>query len=474
MDIQMYNDLIGRKMNLRYRRTVNSYPGIKGYRYTFDVNNFKNSIDYPPNACYSSRLPKEMFDTNVNGSSSNSQTSNERTNSPGSILLDLARRRFGENGNSALANLFNRNILNAGRRQPLVTISNPVTNSPSIIQPTTTTTTTTTTTATTVTPDLETNNNDAEQPTVDEFADSRLENSRLNNPAESLVMTTTETNNNNNNNNLQPTTMHSNAHSNIQAQPSTQPSREYHNSRLDESSIPRDANLFGRLTSSDSGIPRDANLFGRTLSPESRQDQFGSTLGSLFSNPVREPPLLSLFASNREQTNNSPENSSRLNGRLFNRNGNNVLGNLISNGLNRLLSLRNSRRIEDSSNGGSSRTNEHSTTNDLNNNNELNNEPNRSAAVLSRSVRNALHRRVTRNTGPISNNNGLNSIRNIQRNNKTTTHEEYISLRKLNMFPSGAFDFSEIAFGAPILLSQPHFLNADPYYKERVKLKIEY
>lgn len=27
MDIQMYNDLLGRKMNLRYKQTLNTYPG---------------------------------------------------------------------------------------------------------------------------------------------------------------------------------------------------------------------------------------------------------------------------------------------------------------------------------------------------------------------------------------------------------------------------------------------------------------
>ena len=51
---------------------------------------------------------------------------------------------------------------------------------------------------------------------------------------------------------------------------------------------------------------------------------------------------------------------------------------------------------------------------------------------------------------------------------RMTTQDDYIALRKNNMFPSGAFDFSEIAFGAPILLSQPHFLNADPFYSDRV------
>lgn len=421
----MYNDLLGRKMNLRYRRTLYSYPGIKAYRYTFDVNNFKNSIDYPPNSCYTSRLPKEMFDIQSNGSNSNNQAPNERSsNSAGSLLLNLARRRF-ENTNNPLANLFNRNILS----RPLVSVSNPATNSPS----------TTTTTTTTTTPDTETNNDGEEQPVVEE-----LENSR-NNPAESLIMTTTESNNNHNL--LKPS--HSNpvasvnSNNNIQ-QSTTQSSRENHISHPD-----------------DSSMPRDANLFSRTNQPESRQDQF-SSLGTIFSNRVRDSPLLALFAP-RDQlnNNNSPDNNSRLNGRLFNRNGNNILGNLISNGLNRLLNLRNARRMQD----------------DINRNDQLNNsndEPtNRS--VLSRSVRNAFHRRVTRNTGPISNgdtsgninNNDYENINGRSTNNRTT-HEDYIALRKRNMFPSGAFDFSEIAFGAPILLSQPHFLNADPYYRDRV------
>lgn len=387
-----------------------------------------------------------MFDTQTNGSTH--QPASERSNSAGSILLNLARRRF-ENGNSPLANLFNRNLL---VRPPLVSAPGPSSNSP----PTTTTSSTTTTTSTTTTNspsefENSNSNNDGEeeQPVVDDLENSRPVESNRNNLAESLVMTT-ETNANSNNL-LQPTT-HSNAYSNpttsnsdvqpITSTTQTSSSRGYHSNN----GHPNDLNM-----------PRDANFFSRPPLSEPRQDPFSSGLGSLFSNRVRESPLLSLFVPREQSNNNSPDNnnSNRLNGRLFNRNGNNVLGNLISNGLNRLLSLRQSRRMEeisrnDRSNGNNEPTNIDSTS-----------EPKRSS-VLSRSVRNALHRRVTRNTGPLPNNSATRSFDN------RTTHEDYVTFRKMNMFPSGAFDFSEIAFGAPILLSQPHFLNADPYYNERV------
>lgn len=44
----------------------------------------------------------------------------------------------------------------------------------------------------------------------------------------------------------------------------------------------------------------------------------------------------------------------------------------------------------------------------------------------------------------------------------------FARLREMNKFPSGAFDFSQVAFGAPILLSLPHFLKADPFYLQQV------
>ena len=469
-NIQMFNDLFGRKMNLKYRGIVESYPGmrfryienlffvvnnfvltklflphtgINTYRYSFDENNFKNSIDFPPNACYTSRLPKVILDIPTNGTGPNNHLPVERQSSPGSILLNLARRRFSENAASPLANLFNRNILS----RPIVGISNP--QRPPTLQPTTTTSTTTTTT-TTSPPDVHNSNYETapneegdEQPAVDEFDANNRSNS-----AESLIMTT-ETS-------ILSQPIRSNAHSNG--------GHSNHHPQSTTTTTHQPPRVYSHSYDhpSDSNMPRDANLFGsRTGNPESRQDQFGSSLGSIFSNRVRESPLLSLFVPREtaSTTNNSPDNSR---GRLFNRNGNNVLGNLISNGLNRLLSLRNARRMEESSGGNHE-------------SNNVDNEPNRT--VLSRSVRNAL-RRVTRNTGPVTtrptNRSAEYEYVNQNPNGKVlgrTTHEEYAALRKQNMFPSGAFDFSEIAFGAPILLSQPHFLNADSYYNDRVSCR---
>lgn len=246
-----------------------------------------------------------------------------------------------------------------------------------------------------------------------------------------------------------PSNAHSNAHSS--GHPNTQPNNAHHQPPTAAS---QPASALSRESAdhpSDLSMPRDANLFaGGRQSESRREDPFGSTLGTIFGNRVRESPLLSLFAP-REQSNGSPD--SRLStSRLFNRNGNNVLGNLISNGLNRLLNLRNARRLDDNVERSEP------------NSEPSGSEPNR-RTVLSRSVRNAL-RRVSRNTGPMPGP--------VMAGNRTlsrmTTQDDYIALRKNNMFPSGAFDFSEIAFGAPILLSQPHFLNADPFYSDRVSL----
>jgi len=447
-NIQMFNDLFGRKMNLKYRATVESYPGIKSYRYTFDENNFKNAIDYPPNACYTSRMPKAMYDAytlNATGPNSNALPPVERQSSPGSLLLNLARRRF-ENSNSPLANLFNRNILS----RPMVGDRS---NDGSSQQPTTTAQPTTTTTTSTASPELLSNYEtpaNEEEGTSAAAVDDFDTNSSRTNLAESLVMTTTDSN----------TIDHPMHSQNSLHQQTTKATTTTSTTTTTVASIPtvRIATPSPKEHHHpahwvDASSPQDANLFGRAIVPggnsESRQDQFSSSLSNLFSNRVGESPLLSLFAP--RESNGSPDNSG-LDGRLFNRNGNNVLGNLISNGLNRLLSLRNARRLEaeNSSNGES---------------NKMNSEPNRT--ILSRSVRNAL-RRVTRNTGPALSSKNLTLSNSDQNSNSKTTLLDYIALRKQNMFPSGAFDFSEIAFGAPIFLSQPHFLNADSYYNDRL------
>ncbi|KAK4336667.1 hypothetical protein RND71_043671 [Anisodus tanguticus] len=356
--------------------------GVKGHRYYFDPNNFKNSIDYPPNTCYTSRLPKEVPVNNFN--ESNMPPLAERQSSPGSLLLNLARRRF-ESSNNPFVNLINRNLLN----RPLISVSNgptlkpravTTTSAPTTTKPTTTKPTTTTTTY---------------SEAVSEINDLNLkeENSITNNKlAESLVFTTTTEN-------LVSTTK-----------------RKVYNPNPTPSSI-------------------------LSLAPESRQDQFGSALTNLLANRARDSPLLSLFS----PRDNFQDDNSRLNNRFFNRNGNNVLGNLISNGISRLISLRNARKLEE---------------NNIDKNNSDKNTDQRT--VLSRSVRNAL-RRATRNTGN-------NLYENRQDNSfEKNLVESYQALRKMNIFPSGAFDFSEVAFGAPILLSQPHFLNADPYYNSRLE-----
>lgn len=361
-----------------------------------------------------------MFDAQSNGTAV-VQPPLERTgsNSPGSLLLNLARRRF-ESGASPLANLFNRNILS----RPLVIPNAPALRPPLITAatlPPLTTTTTSTTTASSLNGNADAN--EESEPAADEPNGSRS------NLAESLIMTTSEPTATRS----RPAAVLSNAHSNNAHRPAaSQPAAASRESAADH---PSDLNM-----------PNDANLFTGGRAPESRrEDPFGATLGTIFGNRVRESPLLSLFAP-RDQANGSPDSRLSTN-RLFNRNGNNVLGNLISNGLNRLLNLRNARRLDDSAAERSEPNNDPSSS-----------EPNR-RAVLSRSVRNAL-RRVSRNTGPMTGGN-----RTLP---PMTTQDDYIALRKNNMFPSGAFDFSEIAFGAPILLSQPHFLNADPFYSDRV------
>lgn len=388
-----------------------------------------------------------MFDAQTN-STNGIPAPVERTGSgsPGSLLLNLARRRF-ESGASPLANLFNRNILsrpgipNAPAQRPPVTVAT--------LPPSTTTTTTTAASL------PETNDEANEETGSEPTANDSEHNGSRNNPAESLVMTTEAPNT------ISRPAVISNAHSNAQpntrpnAQPNTRPN-PHPNTQPNPAhfqpptAASQPASSLSRESAdhpSDLNMPRDANLFTGARLPESRrEDQFGSTLGALFSNRVRDSPLLSLFAP-RDQPNGSPDARLSTN-RLFNRNGNNVLGNLISNGLNRLLSLRNSRRLDE--NAAADRTES---------NNELSSsEPNR-RTVLSRSVRNAL-RRVSRNTGPMPSHNRTMA--------RITSQDDYIALRKQNMFPSGAFDFSEIAFGAPILLSQPHFLNADPFYADRV------
>ncbi|RWS06690.1 scavenger receptor class B member 1-like protein, partial [Dinothrombium tinctorium] len=55
--VYLFNPEMCRVLSLRYEKNVQSHEGLAAKRFKLDPNTFKNKNDYPPNACYTSKLP---------------------------------------------------------------------------------------------------------------------------------------------------------------------------------------------------------------------------------------------------------------------------------------------------------------------------------------------------------------------------------------------------------------------------------
>ena len=371
------------------------YEGVKAYKYVFDENNFKNSIDYPPNACYTSKLHADQ------PNSSNRRTSlSNQTLPPQSALLSLARGRLtgeswlsrpsadqnesndpGQNGREEttagptmarqamrmLANsLATRTLEQLGRLRERIAFPtysrnvnppNPITTVPSPLAAPRRTLLTGSplldrvpvSAALTRSDRIELGNQPAMEPST---INSKMvtTNSATNLPPRVLTGKP-----------LPPSLNTS------PVQPPVSPIAGIFPSLM--SGRPQDVSLLsGLFRSGDSGPLENAREFARNLS--------------------RKAPLNSMIS--------------------------NVLNTSL---VSRLLNIRN--RPE----------------------------------VLSRRSRQAEARQERRSR---------------LRRRQTRENISFSKLREMNKFPSGAFDFSKVAFGAPILLSLPHFLKADSFYLEQV------
>lgn len=56
-NIKLFVSELCRTLQMRFTSNHQPYPGLTVKRFTFDVNNFASSIEYPPNNCFISKLP---------------------------------------------------------------------------------------------------------------------------------------------------------------------------------------------------------------------------------------------------------------------------------------------------------------------------------------------------------------------------------------------------------------------------------
>lgn len=404
---QFFNELFGRKFNLIFDSIYEPYEGVKAYKYIFDENNFKNSIDYPPNACYTSKLQPDQPT-----SMSRRSPAQDSPNAAPNILLNLARRRL----SGEPIGLFNRPPVDRTESTEPGSLREeaPLSSLP---------------------PPLPLPARSAPSSQMARQAMRMLANSiatrtmeqlgrlgeRISMPAAPRSAPSSES----------PA---STRISRIDPAPSAAPLIQE-----DSSVSSSNDNLAPSGVSSPSSYPSSSSFSNRPYShsdvntaPPTTVTYPSSTpslntrvplspLTALFPVPAtRESPILAnLFRPNPAALENARELA-----RNITRSApiNTMITNVLNSGLmNRLFA--NIRNRQDTLNR-------------------------RSRQITSRRERRSrLRRRQTRQSADVS---------------------SFARLRELNKFPSGAFDFSQIAFGAPILLSLPHFLKADPFYLQQV------
>jgi hypothetical protein len=375
---------------------------VKAYKYVFDENNLKNSIDYPPNACYTSKLQPDQ----PSSMTRRSPFADSAQTSPQNVLLNLARRRL----SGEPIGLFNR--ASADR-----TGSGEGAASREEVPPRSTGTAPTQAAR------------QAMRMLANSIATRTIE--QLGRLGERISL---------------PVSRNSAME---RSSPASRDSLPTQTARI--APIPITAALTqGEPAVASSGSDEiQAHSSNEALNRQSNLSIDPSTQSSV--NPTLAPfaplapttqtiplsPISSLFSSLRN-TNQSrdgsilsnifrPDQSALENARELARNLtrsapiNTMLTNVLNSGLiNRLFTIRNRPEV-------------------------LNRRSRQIEARRKRQSR--LRRRQARDQQPPS----------------------FARLREMNKFPSGAFDFSQVAFGAPILLSLPHFLKADPFYLQQVR-----